>query len=654
MIIDLPSTTTAAVNRKLVDLRDSGGAIALGRVLTLVIVTDEPGAEEAIEAANDASREHPCRVIVIVQGNRRGSERIDAQVRVGGDAGASEVIVLRLYGQLTAHADSVLTPLLLPDSPLVAWWPGQAPTNPSQDPIGAMAQRRITDAAASPTPRKELQRRRDTYAVGDTDLAWTRLTKWRGLLAAALDQPPYEQVEHITVTGASDSPSTDLLAAWLAESLRCPVTRGRTTAGSGMAGVRLQRRSGPIDLMRSDGAIATLTQPGQPDRRIALPRRDMAECLAEELRRLDPDEIYQATLSKGLARVDAGRSVTATQAAAEGEAMSIKQARRDSRTAERREAATARAIREAAPGGTPAKKATAAKKADREEGDGSQEDRSQEDRSQEDRSQEAVLVSASPLVVVHRDADVLAASVAARLVTRLVDAQASRGSAHVVLTGGTMGIAALSALAANPARDAVAWSRVHVWWGDERYLRAGDPERNETQAREALLDALPLDPSRVHAMPASDDPRAGDVDGAAAWYAEELARVARSEGSSRDEVPAFDVLMLGVGPDAHVASLFPEMAAVHERERTVVGVHGSPKPPPLRVSLTLPAISRAEEVWLVASGEGKAGAVGLALSGAGPVQAPAGAVAGRRATVWLLDRAAAAQVPPALIRIASP
>ncbi|GAB3591064.1 6-phosphogluconolactonase [Angustibacter peucedani] len=263
-------------------------------------------------------------------------------------------------------------------------------------------------------------------------------------------------------------------------------------------------------------------------------------------------------------------------------------------------------------------------------------------------------MSASPLVVVHRDADLLAASVAARLVTKLVDAQAARGRAHVVLTGGTVGIAVLAALADSPARDAVDWSRVHVWWGDERYVPAGSDDRNEKQAREALLDRLPLDPAKVHAMPASDAPGATGVDAAAERYADELARVAASEGAGRDDVPAFDVLMLGVGPDAHVASLFPEMAGVHEQERTVVGVHGSPKPPPLRVSLTLPAIARAEEVWLVAAGEGKAGAIGLALSGAGPVQAPAGAVGGRRATVWLLDRAAAREVPPALIRIASP
>jgi glucose-6-phosphate dehydrogenase assembly protein OpcA len=349
VIIDLPSTTTAAVNRTLVDLRDSGGAIALGRVLTLVIVTHESGAEVAIEAANDASREHPCRVIVIVQSNRRGGDRIDAQVRVGGDAGASEVIVLRLYGKLTGHADSVVTPLLLPDSPLVVWWPGEAPLDPSQDPIGTMAQRRITDTAACKNPHKELQRRRDAYAAGDTDLAWTRVTKWRGLLAAALDQPPYQQVERISVTGASDSPSTDLLAAWLAETLRCPVTRGRTKAGTGMSAVRLQRRGGTIDLVRADGSIATLTQPGQPDRRIALPRRDLAECLAEELRRLDPDEIYDAALTRGLARVEAGRTVSAATAAADGEALPMDEARKGARAASRKEAATARAIRRATP-----------------------------------------------------------------------------------------------------------------------------------------------------------------------------------------------------------------------------------------------------------------------------------------------------------------
>lgn len=263
-------------------------------------------------------------------------------------------------------------------------------------------------------------------------------------------------------------------------------------------------------------------------------------------------------------------------------------------------------------------------------------------------------MSESPLVVVHADADRLARAVADRLVTRLVEAQADRGRAHVVLTGGGMGGAVLTALDDGPGRDAVDWSRVHVWWGDERFLPSGHPDRNETQAREALLDRLPLEPAHVHAVPASDAPGVRDVDDAADRYAQELARVAEQEGSGREGTPAFDVLMLGVGPDAHVASIFPELAAVHEQERLVVGVHGAPKPPPQRVTLTLPAIGRAQEVWLVAAGAEKAAAVGLSLRGAGPVQAPAGAVRGRRVTAWLLDRAAAANVPSALVRIASP
>jgi glucose-6-phosphate dehydrogenase assembly protein OpcA len=330
VIIDLPSTTTVAISKKLVALRQDTGAMALGRVLTLLIVVDEADAEQAIEDANDASRQHPSRIIAVVLGNKRGQSRIDAQIRVGGDAGASEVVVLRLYGELVNHGAAVVIPLLLPDSPVVAWWPTEAPVDVAKDTIGSMAQRRITDAATAKNPRGALKTRARTYASGDTDLAWTRITLWRGLLAAALDQPPYEPVLEATVTGASDSPSTDLLAAWLAETLRCPVRRARTRAGTGMVSVRLERASGPVDLVRPDGSIATLTQPGQPVRRISLARRGTAECLADELRRLDPDDIYEETIRKGLARVGP-RSVTATDAVREGEAPSVKEAERESR-----------------------------------------------------------------------------------------------------------------------------------------------------------------------------------------------------------------------------------------------------------------------------------------------------------------------------------
>ncbi|MFD8206455.1 6-phosphogluconolactonase [Streptomyces sp. NPDC059695] len=257
----------------------------------------------------------------------------------------------------------------------------------------------------------------------------------------------------------------------------------------------------------------------------------------------------------------------------------------------------------------------------------------------------------TPQLVVHRDKELMAQAAAARLITRIVDAQAARGSASVVLTGGRNGNGLLAALGSAPARDAVDWSRLDLWWGDERFLPEGDPERNVTQARAALLDRVPLDPARVHAMPASDGPYGSDVDAAAAAYAQELAAAAGP--GDHGGVPTFDVLMLGVGPDTHVASLFPELPAVRETERTVVGVHGAPKPPPVRVSLTLPAIRAAKEVWLLAAGEDKAKAAAIALSGAGEVQAPAAGAYGRSRTLWLLDAAAASELPRSLYPPAS-
>jgi 6-phosphogluconolactonase len=254
-------------------------------------------------------------------------------------------------------------------------------------------------------------------------------------------------------------------------------------------------------------------------------------------------------------------------------------------------------------------------------------------------------------VIVHRDEETLAQAVAARLVTRLVDGQVGGRFAHVVLTGGGMGNRTLTAVASSPARAAVNWSALHVWWGDERYLPAGDPERNETQAQAALLDAVSVDPALVHPMAASDGPFGRDVDAAAAAYADELEAATRPE--DHGAVPSFDVLMLGVGEEGHVASLFPEMPALYD-ERSAVGVHGSPKPPPTRISLTFPSIRAAREVWLITAGASKAAAVRMALSGAGPVQVPAAGAIGRQRTLWLLDRAAASELPAGLARLASP
>ncbi|WP_067796314.1 6-phosphogluconolactonase [Actinomadura formosensis] len=249
----------------------------------------------------------------------------------------------------------------------------------------------------------------------------------------------------------------------------------------------------------------------------------------------------------------------------------------------------------------------------------------------------------APAVLVHRDRDLLAEAAAARLVTRIADAQAARGSASVVLTGGGVGTAVLAALAATGARDAIDWGRLDVWWGDERFRPAGDAERNETGARAALLDHVPVDPARVHPMPASDGPDGDDVDAAAARYAAELRAACSGDGP----VPPFDVLMLGVGPDAHVASLFPGMPGPRD-ERPVVAVRDSPKPPPTRISLTFPSLRAAREVWVLASGESKAEAVRLGLApAADPARVPVAGARGRERTLFLLDRAAAAELPPA-------
>lgn len=243
-------------------------------------------------------------------------------------------------------------------------------------------------------------------------------------------------------------------------------------------------------------------------------------------------------------------------------------------------------------------------------------------------------------VVRHVSAEDLAEAAAARVVTTLVEILAARDEAHLCLTGGGIGTRVLTALRASA--DTVDWSRVHLWWGDERFLPSGDPDRNETGAREALIDRIAIPSSHVHPMPTPED-SGDDVDRAAALYAEELARHA---GPHRDPaVPAMDIVLLGIGPDGHVASLFPESAAVHEH-RASAGVHGSPKPPPLRVTLTFPTIQAAEEVWVLASGAEKARAVALALMPeAGPFQIPAAGARGRRRTLFLVDEAAASDLP---------
>jgi glucose-6-phosphate dehydrogenase assembly protein OpcA len=300
MIVDLPDTNTGAINKKIVNMREEGGAITLGRVLTLVIAPDtEAMLEESIDAANAASREHPCRVIVVIPGDRLTTEaRLDAQLRVGRDAGANEVVVLRLSGPLANHASSVVTPFLLPDTPVVTWWPDLAPAVPARDPLGKLAIRRITDATNGADPLACIKSRLNGYTPGDTDLAWSRVTYWRALLAAAVDQAPHEPITSATVSGLKDEPALDILAGWLASRIDGPVTRA-----VGELKVELARPSETVTLARPQtGVTAVLSRTGKPDALVPLARREAKECLAEDLRRLDADEIYLDAL-KGIDKV---------------------------------------------------------------------------------------------------------------------------------------------------------------------------------------------------------------------------------------------------------------------------------------------------------------------------------------------------------------
>ena len=295
VIVELPDTSTDVISKKIVALREEGGAVTLGRVLTLVIApTDEALLEDSIEAANSASREHPCRVIVVSPADRSAAQpRLDAQIRVGRDAGAGEVVVLRMSGPLADHAAAAVLPFLLPDTPVVTWWPHTAPPVPAQDPLGKLAIRRITDATNSADPLQAMRDRLHGYTAGDTDLSWSRVTYWRALLTSAVDLAPHEPIRSALVSGLKSEPALDIMAGWLASRIVGPVTRA-----VGELKVQLVRDSETITLARpQDGVTAELTRTGRPDARLPLPRRETRDCLAEDLRRLDADEIYRDALA---------------------------------------------------------------------------------------------------------------------------------------------------------------------------------------------------------------------------------------------------------------------------------------------------------------------------------------------------------------------
>ncbi|MGB7448235.1 MAG: 6-phosphogluconolactonase [Ornithinimicrobium sp.] len=622
MIVDLPSTDTGAIGKRLIELRNEVGAMAMGRVLTLLVVVDETGADEAISTANQATRQHPARIVVVVRGNGRGSNRLDAQIRLGGDAGASEIVVLRLYGQLADHGDAVVTPLLLPDSPIVAWWPGEPPADVASSALGQLAHRRITDAAFCAKPSRQLKRRARHYANGDTDLTWTRITRWRALLAATLDYPPFEKVTGATVTGEAQCASADLLAGWLAAALDIPVLRARSQTGTGVVSVRLNRTGGPIDLARIEGQVASLDQPGQPAREVALLEPGLAESLAAELRRLDADQIYASALCRGLPLVSK-RSLTQTEAIRAGHAPPPPGP-------------------VASTGKSPV--TSAALRRRRPEMGSPDPARLQEQVNQALKTAEVKRMDVFP------DKDSLATAVAGAIADGLEAAVGQRGIAHLSLTGGSMGSKVVEALVRDHARGSW-WSAVHVWWGDERFVPRGHPDRNDGQADAAGLGSLPVPEESIHRLVgAREDADDGDLAGlpaAALEYAAQLAALAPST-TDPEQVPApvFDVMLLGLGPDTHVASLFPgrEEVLIADPATPTVAVTQSPKPPPLRVSLTVPALRRSRSVHFVVAGSDKAEAVRRARDAeSDDPEIPASLVQGQLDTVWWLDEQAAAE-----------
>lgn len=305
MIISLPNTTASEVSKELLRARQTSGATTQGRVFTLVVVTTPAEADEALAASQLAATEHPSRILMLVDDPDAEASGLDAEVRLTRGSASSETLVLHLRGEVAAHPASVVTALLLPDSPVVVWWPTTSPVSPVDDPIGALADRRITDALGDADPLQALRIRAANHQPGDTDLTWTRLTRWRALLAAALDQFPHPVTEAV-VEAAADNASAELMVAWLASRLGLTVQR-LTSEGPGITRVRLVTEGGTVQITRTDARHARFEIPGQPDREVALPRRILSELITEELRRMDADEVFEETTRALMARTESGK-----------------------------------------------------------------------------------------------------------------------------------------------------------------------------------------------------------------------------------------------------------------------------------------------------------------------------------------------------------
>lgn len=569
MITTLTDTTASALAKKMNEMRETFGATTLGRVLTLIIVATGDDIDEPLKAAVQASHEHPARVIVVDAEPDAEESGLDGEIRVGRDAGAGEIIILRARGESMSALDTLVMPMLLPDAPIVTWWPEHAPSSPAHDVLGTMAQRRITDAAACSEPLATLKRLRRGYVSGDSDLAWSRLTNWRGLVASLYEIPPVATPTSVEVVGAEGDPSVVLMAAWLQSALGSEVSieapTGDEAGRPGLLGVRLHRPDGVIGLHRNGEDTVELTLPGDDSgQHVTMPQRSLYELLAEELRRLDPDQVYGEVLTHAFSGIDDA----ATYATGKPE----------------------------------------------------------------------------PTDVVGADAQAVAATAAADAARELAAALEERPAAHLVVTGGSVGTAAAAALPAALEEAGVDVSRLHLWWGDERFVGPDDADRNEVQVRESLVEPLTaagLPARNLHVMPSTADGMS--LADAAAWYGQQL-DAAGGDAPFRTRGEAFfDVLWLGMGPDGHVASLFPEHPAQRTFGVSAVAVEDSPKPPPERISLTWPVLNSARHVGLLVAGAEKAEAAANGHREIDPWSVPASSVRGLESTTWYLDEAAAQQ-----------
>jgi glucose-6-phosphate dehydrogenase assembly protein OpcA len=364
---ELTGTNSSAIAAALLRARRSTGSPAMGMVMTLLVVSDEGDHYDALKAARRASRDHPARIIGVIGRTGRGPTILDAEVTIGA---SGEIVLLRLSGELVRHAESVVLPLLLPDSPVVVWWPVNAPDEIAADPLGRLANRRITDVAGLSRGRlSALLVQAEHYQAGNSDLSWTRLTPWRALLAAALDQYP-ASVGGANVAAERGNPSADLLSAWLTDRLGVEVTRSNSK-GPGITEVTLSTGGGDVEINRPDGLLARFTTPNSPDRPVALKRRELHELLDEELRRLDPDEVYEETLRELLERQGGGRRKRRTPSPAKRSESAARASTSSARAKKARTATSGTSVKKAAPAkraksatkATPVKKANAAKKA---------------------------------------------------------------------------------------------------------------------------------------------------------------------------------------------------------------------------------------------------------------------------------------------------